>query len=1830
LRRNPKMRKWSLILIGLFLIMMIVPLLPSIMPIPAEETLPINSTTNLSSKTIDYEWWDASWDYRIGVDINSTVHYRFDQMIEQTINFTDLFKRLNVQGNPELDVNSIRVVEYNSTGSMLVFNQSQSGTNKYVVPSLFDPIWNFDKVSNACGKVAWIMNGTTQLNQNRTYYIYFDTDLKPTPTINFYGTDLIPNDMPEVIFSAQNTRIWGFNGTSPMSNDPQYYAFRSNDYGNWWALGEALGDVDNDGAVELITSTYNAHGFYVFGYNTSESDPNKRLIQEFSSGDLGANTYTIETGDVDNDGTREIVVSLWSPIYRLYIFGWNGSTYVKEGETEYLNPGILRFALGDVDQDGVMEIIGGRWSSGSYARFYVYGFTGVSYVREYESGDLGQYITGIAAADLDNDGNIEILIGTYGDDTYGAYMGTMHVFEYIKALESSWPDPPYALEYKYPTAIGFYVIPSDIADWDNDGTLEIAVGTYQQPNRVRPALVYVFNFTDGMLQEEWRSNATELGTDYYMMAPKFADLNKDGIMDLTVGSNYGFIRIYNHLSSNIVYTSNDFGTNVGCWADTLIISSVRNFHECPTLITPPAISMTNPEVKKAIFTVRTLDVDNNVIPDLSVYIDNGTYVWTDITDETGICTFEDFPEGTYNITVNFTTVVNPTTSYTVTVNSSTNLDIQWATSTPEMNMSCDIARFIFNVTDIDGAPVTPGWLLIGNSTMLLDNITLDSSGMATFRWVNSSNTLYNFSVYYQSNGYLDSPLLVNSSELKNTVANRTTVQNIKTDLTTLDIWVIDDIGDALEAATVQIRSLNATPALVELKTDVNGLVTFRWLKAEVPNNYTIYILMRGEAKEINITIFQQPGWHDSFNFTLTNKNQYGDNLTVTVNWNTSRYLSSLEKINPSYTITAIKNSLVTIQVQFNTTDLQQMPPTPTPTQASLCSYEVWDTARTTLIEQGQLEYLSWGIHTVTLDTSGSSYSSNAIYYIDVDAFKTGYQAAPMKTFLLTLVDSPVIFEANEGETSAIQAIWTETKTVQLTYNSSIPESIQIEGTHTSLTNNTGNAILNTYVSALTNEWNLTSVTFNFSNIWASGVLVNFPSLNKMNVTYGGQKYPVIDSVVGSGYCEIPEGELNLYGAVHSFGVEAIGLENYSVSYTAHWARYFARTITQLSNTNLTNIVLDGTNDYRNINYLKFEFSNIRDSTNSLINASDAFMNLSIPDNQGTIVNILTGAENGTGILELTNLNLYPTCSFPFVLNYTNVKSYNCNITAGYMSVFTTHRSLEQKSTTSEAQTITVPNTVDIPMPMNTWDLTSLYLQFDNLINTSGNAEHFYPSENNLAVSYMGSTYHVFDIDNGSGYIQIPISTSDGGAIFSFNVTGNFDFQYDLTIAKAYSNDQISPISDANITWVAEIPTVTGSCPENGSVLGQYQLTFNTTQMDAGEWGASSGNHYLRVTATKESYQTDETMITFDVRKVDTTLNGSKTNYDTVDFTVTYENYITYHYVDEFGNDVENADSSIYEWEMSNNPAINGTGELTEAGNGYYVLDFNTANLAIGGYDIVIELSKDNYRSKIAGIHLNIISIATNATPDNVRLEPEKGTIVAFTIPYIDIIKSEMIANATTALTGLPSSSYTIQESPSGYYVITIDTQHLSLTTYDITFTLSKDNYTAKNVNLLLVVKEKTIFGIPMSWFYIIIGTVVAVVAVFGAYAAVKHARIPFVIKKIDETLNIIEKEKPNASVPVTKSKSALFEKLFKSEWATVGLSPPLIEKSKGLDSFLEVLIGSNIKLSSSEAQKLMEELQSLSREDGIAKLKNMGIPPGMCERLYNVAKVGKEFKGIKQ
>jgi uncharacterized membrane protein len=106
-------------------------------------------------------WWNATWHYRVRIEVNTTDFSRTDWPVEKAMNFTVLLNDLNVSGT--FGINSTRVVEYNASGSIL-----------QELPSQFDPADDFDASANAAGEVVFILNGTNANYTSRYFYVYFD------------------------------------------------------------------------------------------------------------------------------------------------------------------------------------------------------------------------------------------------------------------------------------------------------------------------------------------------------------------------------------------------------------------------------------------------------------------------------------------------------------------------------------------------------------------------------------------------------------------------------------------------------------------------------------------------------------------------------------------------------------------------------------------------------------------------------------------------------------------------------------------------------------------------------------------------------------------------------------------------------------------------------------------------------------------------------------------------------------------------------------------------------------------------------------------------------------------------------------------------------------------------------------------------------------------------------------------------------------------------------------------------------------------------------------------------------------------------------------------------------------------------------------------------------------------------------------------------------------------------------------------------------------------------------------------------------------------------
>ena len=114
------------------------------------------------------DWFNTSWNYRVGYEVSASPVERTGWPAEIQINFADLLRQKNASGG--FDFNSPRVFEYNAGGRLL-----------WEVPFQFDngPV-------RGTGTLVFLMNGTTPIGAKRRFLVYFDSLANgPKPPVHY-------------------------------------------------------------------------------------------------------------------------------------------------------------------------------------------------------------------------------------------------------------------------------------------------------------------------------------------------------------------------------------------------------------------------------------------------------------------------------------------------------------------------------------------------------------------------------------------------------------------------------------------------------------------------------------------------------------------------------------------------------------------------------------------------------------------------------------------------------------------------------------------------------------------------------------------------------------------------------------------------------------------------------------------------------------------------------------------------------------------------------------------------------------------------------------------------------------------------------------------------------------------------------------------------------------------------------------------------------------------------------------------------------------------------------------------------------------------------------------------------------------------------------------------------------------------------------------------------------------------------------------------------------------------------------------------------------------
>ncbi len=209
-----------------------------------------------------------------------------------------------------------------------------------------------------------------------------------------------------------------------------------------------VGNGDADGGTREDASSTFPDGAVVptaacKGAGGTERVAAPSFVRNIASGETGWFSSPVIV-DLDGDGKKEIV----APFYSTFVFDASGKRLAKVTDTKgrVYAPAVVA----DIDKDGALDIVVGGGEGTVAAYTFRAGALSTKWTASTASGGQSPEARGMAAADLDGDGNIEIAVTTTNTSKVGAQVFVFkHTGDLYQPQTTTWPAWP-----RYNTATG--------------------------------------------------------------------------------------------------------------------------------------------------------------------------------------------------------------------------------------------------------------------------------------------------------------------------------------------------------------------------------------------------------------------------------------------------------------------------------------------------------------------------------------------------------------------------------------------------------------------------------------------------------------------------------------------------------------------------------------------------------------------------------------------------------------------------------------------------------------------------------------------------------------------------------------------------------------------------------------------------------------------------------------------------------------------------------------------------------------------------------------------------------------------------------------------------------------------------------------------------------------------------------------------------------------------------------------------------------------------------------------------------------------------------------
>ncbi|TVT42829.1 T9SS type A sorting domain-containing protein [Hymenobacter setariae] len=236
-------------------------------------------------------------------------------------------------------------------------------------------------------------------------------------------------------------------------------------------LSLALGDVDGDGDLDLVTAINCGAGAVDVRLNGGDATgSNTGLLGKGKRVAVGSNPFGLALGDVDGDGDLDLLTANFGGTVSVRLNGGNaagaGTGQFSGGIEVLVDAGAVGLALGDVDGDGDLDIVTANFTAGTVSVRLNGGDATGSNTGQFSGGSdvpVGSRPQRLALADVDHDGDLDILATCSGAGTVSVRMNGGDATGTSTGRVGGGSDP----------AVGPAPVGLALGDVDNDGDLDL-------------------------------------------------------------------------------------------------------------------------------------------------------------------------------------------------------------------------------------------------------------------------------------------------------------------------------------------------------------------------------------------------------------------------------------------------------------------------------------------------------------------------------------------------------------------------------------------------------------------------------------------------------------------------------------------------------------------------------------------------------------------------------------------------------------------------------------------------------------------------------------------------------------------------------------------------------------------------------------------------------------------------------------------------------------------------------------------------------------------------------------------------------------------------------------------------------------------------------------------------------------------------------------------------------------------------------------------------------------------------------------------------------------